>query len=64
MEGVQEVVWCDHLAGQTIPLVGGRSVLLCHFRRSFYAVVEERKLKMLCEPCFHLATTVLGQSAN
>jgi hypothetical protein len=58
MEGIQEVVWCDHLKGQSIPLVGGRSVLLCHFRRSFYAVVEEKKLKLVCQECWSMSGVV------
>jgi hypothetical protein len=59
MEGIREVVWCDHLKGDTVPLVGGRSVLWCHFTRSFWVVPEEGKLKMVCNECWDRSATIV-----
>lgn len=59
MESIQEVVWCNHLQGHSVPFMAGRSALLCDFRRSFWAVVEENKLKMVCQECWSRSSVKL-----
>lgn len=50
-EKLKEIVWCDHLGvkPQFLTMVGTPHA---HVKGSCYVVVEENKVKLICDHCF------------
>jgi len=55
---LREFLWCDHAPVGVPTLKDGVAHLVILPERSVHLVVEQGKIKILCHPCFCVATQV------
>jgi len=56
LEKLREIIWCDHLGVVCSPLIGSETPHIFLHDGPVYLVVEENVVKLICPPCWLLAT--------
>ena len=55
-EKLKEIIWCEHLVVVCSPLIGSQVPHIFLRGAPVYLVVEENVVKLICPPCWLLAT--------